>query len=171
MKITYSLIFLILLSSCNLSSKDKENQNVYVDNKKSFDSFNILKNGMITYEQLDNFYPKVLDTVKKKAILTVEILKLKPANNITTSILHNGGAFDQMFLCTHNSNFKLIDSKFIGTATDFDDGKSHTIEIDFINNEIIFYQTDWGYVGEEIDTINFIKTHIIISNKGQILQK
>jgi hypothetical protein len=51
-------------------------------------------------------------------------------------------------------------------------GKIDDDEIDFINNnEIIFYQTDWGYVGEEIDTINFVKTHIIISNKGQILQK
>jgi hypothetical protein len=136
------------------------------------DSSIILRNGKITYEQLEKLYPKVLDTVKIKAILEVELLNLKPSDSIIVSFLHNGGAFDQLFLCTHNLKFKLIDSKFIGTATDFDDGKSHTIETDLINNnEIIFYQTDWGYVGEEIDTINFVKTHIIISNKGQILQK
>lgn len=128
--------------------------------------------GELNQQNLNKYYPKVTDTIRDLRIIGSEKIDLNPGNNIIVSLLHNTGTFDQMIICTHNKNFDLIDNLYIGKATDFDNGKSHTIEYYIKNkNEIIFTQTDWSYVGEEIEPVKKENRSISINENGQIKHK
>ena len=118
---------------------------------------------------MNEYYPKVTDTIRDLRIIGSEKIDLKIGNGILVSLLHNTGTFDQMIICTHNKNLDLIDNLYIGKATDFDNGKSHTIEYSIKDKkEIIFTQIDWGYVGEEIEPVKKEKMSITINEKGKI---
>ena len=132
--------------------------------------------GELTQANLDKYYPKITDTIKELRIIGSQKTDLNPGNDIIVSLLQNTGTFNQMILCTHNKNLDLIDHLYIGKATDFDNGKSHTIDYSTLNNnEIIFNQIDWGYVTkdkeEEIDTVSYEKWNISIAKNGQIKLK
>jgi len=121
---------------------------------------------------LNKYYPKVTDTIRDLGIIGSEKIDLNPGNNIIVSLLHNTGTFDQMIICTHNKDFALVDNLYIGKATDFDNGKSHTIEYHIKDkNEIIFTQIDWGYVGDEIEPVKKENMSITINENGQIKHK
>lgn len=128
--------------------------------------------GELRQQNLNKYYPKVTDSIRDLRIIGSEKIDLNPGNKIIVSLLHNTGTFDQMIICTHNKNLDLIDNLYIGKATDFDNGKSHTIEYSIKNkNEIIFTQIDWGYVGEEIEPVRKEKMIITINESGQIKHK
>lgn len=190
----YIIIFFLIFICCKSNQKKEViNEFMVVDSiqnskKESIDSEtfikidstnkvknNLLIHGELTQSELDKYYPKILDTIKDIRIIGSEKIDLNPGNGILVSLLHNTGTFDQMIICTHNNNFDLIDQLYIGKATDFDNGKSHTIEYTIYNNEIIFNQVDWGYVTknneEEIDTVKYEKLNISINKSGEIKYK
>lgn len=187
----YIFIFSLTLICCNSNKKkDLDNELIIINSvqnpkNESTDYNNFVKVDTINKEQnnlpihgelnrndLSKYYPRITDTIKDLRIIGSEKIDLNPGNGITVSLLHNTGTFDQMIICTHNKNFDLIDNLYIGKATDFDNGKSHTIEYSIKNNnEIIFNQIDWGYVGEEIEPIKKEKTRIKINEIGQIKHK
>lgn len=128
--------------------------------------------GELNQQNLNKYYPKVTDTIRDLRIIGSEKIDLNSGNNIIVSLLHNTGTFDQMIICTHNKDFDLVDNLYIGKATDFDNGKSHTIEYHIKDkNEIIFTQIDWGYVGDEIEPVKKENMSITINENGQIKHK
>lgn len=149
-------VFLVLVSC-----KDEAKENSIPFNKE------------LSKKQLKEFYPNITDTIKKPILFSAEKLEMKPSNNVFVTLLHNQGAFDEIFICTHDRSNKIIDKKFIGIATDFDKGKSHTIEKKIINNNVIIFEhIDWGYVNQnDIDTIRFRKNILMITNSGRIIEK
>ena len=188
----YIAIFSLIFIGCN-SNKKKEidNELIVVDSvvnskKESIDNEifiqldsinkeqnNLPIHGELNRAELAKYYPNILDTIKDLRIIGSEKINLNPGNGILVSLLHNTGTFDQMIICTHNKEFDLIDNLYIGKATDFDNGKSHTIEYTIKNdNEIIFNQTDWEYVKkdneEEIEPVKKEKMSISINENGII---
>lgn len=189
-KLIYITIFSLLFICCNSDKK----KNIYKDSLKvnsiligedslndnliKIDSTNKEVTILPIYGELNRvnlvkYYPKITDTIKDLRIIRSEKLNLKPGNGILVSLLHNTGTFDQMIICTHDKNLDLIDKLYIGKATDFDNGKSRTIEYIVINNnEIVFNQVDWGFVKknseEEIDTVKYERLKIKINNNGRI---
>jgi len=112
--------------------------------------------GILNRENLFRYYPGVTDTFTDLRITASEKIELNPGDGIIVSMFHNGGAFDQMFICTHDSTLKLIDYLYIGKARDFDKS-SHTINYKIRSaNSLEFDQVDWGFVKKdeelEIDT-------------------
>ena len=133
--------------------------------------------GQLSPTSLSQYYPNITDTIKQVANMFSERLDINPGDGISVSLLHNTAVFDQIFLCTHDKNFILLDRLYIGKSTDFDDGKSHTIETKIIsNNEIVFDQIDWGYIKkgdeeEEIDKVKYEKWVVHIDKNGMIKNK
>jgi hypothetical protein len=191
-KLIYITIFSLVFTSCNSNKKqniDKnssDNNSVLVNENNSIDSDNLIKgnstnkglnispiHGELNKENLAKYYPNITDTIKDLRIIGSEKINMKPENGISVSLLHNTGTFDQMIICTHNKKNELIDNLYIGKATDFDNGKSHTIEYLVINdNEIVFNQVDWGFMEkdneEEIDTVRYERLNIKINKNGRI---
>jgi hypothetical protein len=179
------LFTFLILFSCD--SKKNNDTNVHIINDsleiKELDSLKdslVEKNDSI-YEtiqklpihgkledyDLNMYYQNILDTISDRRIIGSEKIEMNPGKDLIVSLLHNTGTFDEMFLCTHNSKFKLIDKLYIGKATDFDNGKSLTISYLIKNdNKIEFNLVNWGYIGEEIDTVNYKKVIIKINNHG-----
>lgn len=182
------LIYITFLSFVLISCKSDLNQDIdsaQMDendslHKKSFitDSIdsertNLPIHGEINRVNLTKYYPHLTDTIKNLKIMGSEKIDINPGNGVIVSLLHNSGTFDQMILCTHDKNLSLIDKLYIGKATDFDNGKSHTIDFSIVNNnEITFHQVDWGYVKNEniveIDTVKYVEWNIHINENGQI---
>jgi len=190
----YIVIFSLIFIGCNSNKKNEiDNELIVVDSVQNpknesidneiftkVDSIikeqnNLPIHGELNRAELTKYYPKILDTIKDLRIIGSEKIDLNPGNGILVSLLHNTGTFDQMIICTHNNNFDLIDHLYIGKATDFDNGTSHTIDYSINNNEIIFNQVDWGYVTknneEEIDTVKYEKLNISINKNGRIKYK
>ena len=91
-------------------------------------------------------HPNIVDTIKDRRIIGSEPIDIQPTAYIYVSMLHNTGTSDQMFLCTHDKIFNLLDSYYIGTSTTFDK-TSHTIEYKIISDDRLeFHHVDWGYV-------------------------
>jgi hypothetical protein len=142
-------------------------------NKVKYDSLPI--HGALNQKQIDRYYPKILDTIKDRRIIGSDQVDIKNSNDIYVSMLHNTGTFDQMFLCTHDNKFNLLDTYYIGTSTMFDK-TSHTIEYKIISDDKLeFHQVDWGYVKgnneNEIDTLNYSKYILTITKTGKIVKK
>src|SRR5690606_9233862 len=128
---TIFLIILISLSACSNPKVDKKTISL-IENKTVTDTLPI--HGELSKEQLEKYYPKITDTIKDLSITFSEPLNTQQATDL--SMLHNSGTFDQMFLCTHDKNFNLLDCYYVGTSTMFD-GKSHSIEYQKINDNSI----------------------------------
>lgn len=132
--------------------------------------------GELSPASLAKYYPNITDTIKQMANISAEKLDINPGNGIAVSLLHNTAVSDQIFLCTHDKQLNLLARLYIGKSTDFDDGKSHTIETKIIsNNEIVFDQIDWGSIkkGEEevIDTVRLEIWTVRIDKNGVIKYK
>ncbi|MGV8993697.1 MAG: hypothetical protein ACOH1O_06295 [Flavobacterium sp.] len=187
-----SLIFV----SCDSSKKqDKKSDAIMVDSYavklgKATDTVPLSKinageskaklspiHGQLSPTSLSQYYPNISDTIKQIANMFSERLDINPGDGISVSLLHNTAVSDQKFLCTHDKNLILLDRLYIGKSTDFDDGKSHTIETKIISNsEIVFDQIDWGYIKkgneeEEIDTVKHEKWVVRIDKNGMIKNK
>ncbi len=162
------LTILTALTACSNPKVDK-NDSILLPSKAVTDSLPI--HGELSIQQLKIYYPKITDTIKDLRIIFSEPLNILPSKSIYTSMLHNSGTFDQMFLCTHDQNFHLLDCYYVGTNTMFD-GKSHSIEYQKINdNSIEFHHVDWGYVKNEIDTIKYQKYSLTVTQTGRIEKK
>ena len=130
--------------------------------------------GELNRDDLTKYYPKVTDEIKDKRIFGSEKNDLNSGNGISVSLLHNTGTFDELIICTHDKSLELIDHLYVGKATDFDNGKSHTIESEINQHEIVFHQVDWGFVKngneeEEIDTVKYEIWTISIDKNGKII--
>jgi hypothetical protein len=128
--------------------------------------------GELDQQQIDQYYPNILDTIKDRRILGSEPIDIQTTANIYVSMLHNTGTFDQMFLCTHDKTFKLIDSYYIGTSTMFDK-TGHTIEYQKTGDDHLqFHHVDWGYIKKsnefEIDAVKSRKYILAITGAGKI---
>lgn len=142
-------------------------------NKVTNDSLPI--HGTLNQKQIDQYYPKILDTIRDLRIISSEPIAIKINSNIYVSILHNAGTSDQMFLCTHDKEFNLMDNIYIGTNIMFD-RTSHTINYKLIGEgQLEFHHVNWGYVkrnGEnEIDTLSYRKYKLTITKTGKIIKK
>jgi hypothetical protein len=103
---TIFLTILISLSACSNPKVDKKTISL-IENKTVTDTLPI--HGELSKQQLQKYYPKITDTIKDLSIIFSEPLNTQQATDIYTSMLHNSGTFDQMFLCTHDKNFNLLD--------------------------------------------------------------
>lgn len=145
--------------------------------KTHFDSLNnnLPLHGALNQKQIDSYYPDMLDTIRDRRIIGAEPIDLMPNSTFHVTMLHNTGTFDQMFLCTHDHDFNLLDSYYIGTATQFD-RTSHTIEYKKINDtKLEFHHVEWGWVNkdgeDEIDTLSYDKYTLTIDETGKINKK
>lgn len=177
----YIAVVLLVFIACNSNKKQDTSINLSVidsilsgEKENLNTALNTLPiHGKINRDKLVRYYPGITDTIKYLGVLSSEKVNLNPANGVVVSLLQNTETYNQLILCTHNKNFELIDNLYIGKATDFDNGKSHTINYSVISsNEITFDQVDWGYVKkdneEEIDTVKYERWNIRINNKGII---
>ena len=161
-------ILTTLVITLGLISQTDNNQNIEIKGGVE----NLPEWGIVNFD-FDKYYPGILDTVKIRRITTANKLKLKPGNGIIVSMLINSGTFEQMFLCTHDSTSKLIDSYYVGTSTMYDKGKSVSIEKKIINNSTIkFFHTDWGEKNNngvwEMDTLSHFINTVKIDTSGTI---
>lgn len=150
--ILYIFLFIACKQNKNTAKKDRlvETDTMQVQSKE------LPIHGELTPEKLAKYYPKLTDTLKGAGIFHAEEIMLNTKNRIITSLLHNTGASDEIILSTHNENLELIDHLYIGKTTNFDNGKSQTINYHKQNNnEILFDKVDWGYVEQEIDTVQY----------------
>jgi Ser-tRNA(Ala) deacylase AlaX len=81
------------------------------ENKIQTDSLPI--HGELNQIQIEKYYPKILDSIKDIRIIGAEQLDVQTASGIHVSMLYNTGTFNQMFLCTHDKNFNLLDSYYV----------------------------------------------------------
>lgn len=183
-KLIYITILLFVFISCksdinqDIDSAQADENDILHKNSFITDSIDSERtilpiHGEINRVNLAKYYPHVTDTIKDLKIMGSEKIDVNPGNGVIVSLLHNSGTFDQMILCTHDKNLSLIDKLYIGKATDFDNGKGHTIDFSIVNNnEIIFHQVNWGYVkyenAVEIDTVKYVEWNIHINENGQI---
>lgn len=159
-----SLLFIGCISN-NETSKIKVSTNVG----------NLPIHGEIDGEKLERYFPGVLDTIKDIRIVGSEKINLNPGNGIVVSILHNTGTFDQMIVCTHDKNLKLIESLYLGKATAFEKS-SETLDYKIIgDNSLRFDLVNWGFVAKmdenEIDTIKHESFIISVSDQGEIIKE
>lgn len=131
--------------------------------------------GPLDQKQIDQYYKNILDTIRDKSSIGAEPIDIYTNSSIHVSLLHNTGTFDQMFLCTHDKYFKLLDTYYIGKATMFDE-TSHTIEYKKIDrNSLQFQHVDWGWVTrnneQEIDTTNYYNYILTIRESGKIIKE
>ena len=181
------LIAFIALTSCSNPTTDKEVNSstdttaVLLAGENDTSSPNRRKDkiktdtlpihGELNQTQIDQYYPKILDTIKDRRIIGSEPIDIQTTADIYVSMLHNTGTFDQMFLCTHDKKFNLLDCYYVGTSTMFD-GMSHTIEYKKISdNRLEFHHVDWGYVKNEIDSMKYQKYSLIVTKTGKIEKK
>ncbi|MES2616695.1 MAG: hypothetical protein V4613_02390 [Bacteroidota bacterium] len=198
MKTLYILAPLLLLMGCNISndrsinSNDssqieslKKSQLINLDSTKKplngQPSFvnggveNLPEEGVVNFDY-DKYYPGILDTVKERRITMANKVNMKPGKGITVTILANTSTSEQMFLCTHDSTSKLIDTYYIGISTMYDNGRAYTINKNIINNNTIaFDHVDYreriGAKEMIMDTFNhFVKT-IKINRLGRMTEK
>lgn len=175
MRILISITLIsILLACCNTKDKSNEGSSQW---KHLKDSFNINKRARPYHyktnrDSLIKYNPGILDTIKDLRVVGSELIDMNPGNEIIVSLLHNTGTFDQIFICSHDKNLKLIDSYYLGKATMFD-GSSHTIESTIIdNNNIRIDHVDWGFSKRgkeiEIDTLKTYSYNIRVDEFGKI---
>tara|TARA_Y100000589_G_scaffold292082_1_gene296005 strand:- start:29 stop:562 length:534 start_codon:yes stop_codon:yes gene_type:complete len=168
------LILTTLVITLGLISQTDNNQNIEIKGGVE----NLPEWGVVNFD-FDKYYPGILDTIKLRRITTANKVRLNPGNGIIVSMLINSGTFEQMFLCTHDSTSKLIDSYYIGTSAMYDNRKAYNIEKKILNQSTIqFHHTDLEEINKngvwEMDTLNYdIKTasidstgHITIKNES-----
>lgn len=135
---------------------------------------NLPEQGIANFDY-NKFYPGILDTVEDRRIVAASRLKMEPGNDIIVTILNNSGTFDQMFLCTHDSNSTLLNSYYIGKATMWD-GTSHTIKQHILDNHTIrFDHVHWGINHDQghqdVDTAKHYSRTLFIGTDGSIKEK
>lgn len=165
--ILYILLFIACKPDKNITKKDNL---IEIDTDTTqVQAIELPIHGELTPEKLAKYYPKLTDTLKDVGIFYAEEMELNTKNQIITSLLHNTGASDEMILSTHNESLELIDHLYIGKTTNFDNGKSQTVNCRIQDNdEILFNKVDWGYVEEEIDTVQYQQLIVKINDDGSI---
>ncbi len=191
----YPLTILLIYSCSNFSNRNDEEKvkptltedmtvGDYTFVIKEPDSTNtqIIENklplhGGLNQKQVDQYYPGILDTIQKKRLFGADPVDMMRTSNINVSMLQNAGTSNQMFLCTHDKNFQLLDSYYIGTSTMFD-GTSHSIEYEKISeDQLKFRHVDYGYVtitdlyNDEIDTLKYWEYVLAITKDGKIVKQ
>ncbi|WP_026976244.1 hypothetical protein [Flavobacterium tegetincola] len=130
--------------------------------------------GKLSQANLNDYYPKITDTIKALGHVSAEKLDLNPGEGIVVGMLYNSAVSAQMFLCTHGKKLNLIDKLYVGTATDFN-VTSHTIKMKIINSkQINFDKVDWGFIKnsqDEIGVIGHEQWLVTIDKKGLIKNK
>jgi len=150
---------------------DQNNSDSSDTNKGKIKMDTLPIHGELNQKQIDQYYPKILDTIKDRRIIGSEPIDIQTTADIYVSMLHNTGTFDQMFLCTHDKNFNLLDCYYVGTSTMFDK-TSHTIEYKKVSDDRLeFNHVDWGYVKNEIDTTKYQKYFLTVTKTGKIEMK
>ncbi|MEL6732245.1 MAG: hypothetical protein AAFP83_14040 [Bacteroidota bacterium] len=193
-KLTYIVIMTFLCVHCNTETKESRPTHTPPSNMIEGKEAHIIKSpisvecdsakevihqspihGIISRERLARYFPGITDTIKDLRIMGSEKINLQTEHGVIVSMLHNTGTFDQMILCTHDSNLTLIDNLYIGKATDFD-RTSHTIEYEITADNLLkVEQVDWGFVKKgddfEIDTVGYESYSIRVDDKGKIKKK
>ena len=187
-----SILLLLIIISCNTKNPERVNVRAgYFDNmtdsisqgsiqdsqqleiKKTssciidnVSKLNAEGQNICNYEKI---FPGITDTIIDKRIFIASKIGTIGKTNTTISILNNTGTFEQMFLCTHNKDNKLVDSYYIGKSTMWD-GSSHVIEKEIVNDSTLkFHHCDFGYnTSNEIDTIKYYSEIVLIQNNGMI---
>ncbi len=127
--------------------------------------------GPLELEQLNKYYPNVLDDLDHLGGLHAKKVPLPTKNGEIVSILRHTIIFQDIFLCTHDKNLNLIDAFYIGKATDFDNGKSQTIDYKMHpDSTITFNKVVWGIAEqnqeETIDTLAHETVLLHVNQKG-----
>ena len=188
MKQAYLFITILLITSCKSNNSesiqhskddgptvkqldkaekvDLIHEEPIIDKAEPIDALPI--HGEMNDSLVQKYYPGITDTIIDLRIKASDKIEINPGKGIIVSMFYNSGTFEQMFLCTHNTELKLIDNIYIGKATMFDI-TSHTIEFDIVDsNTMSFDHVDWGYVEKKIDTIGSKSYNISISEQGKM---
>lgn len=129
--------------------------------------------GTLDNEALTKYYPKVLNEYEHLGSFFAEKVDLPTNNEAIASLLQHTYTFTDYFLYTHSIGLEPIDVFHIGKATDFDQGKSVTIE-HTVNQDstVVFNEVVWGFVKqnqeETIDSLAHKTITFRLSDKGNI---
>ncbi|KAA2218814.1 hypothetical protein [Maribacter flavus] len=129
--------------------------------------------GILDKEALAKYYPKILNEFDRTENFYSEKIEVPKNHGAIVSLLHLTNTSTDYLLYTHNQNLEPIDAFYIGKATDFDNGRSETIDYK-INQDgtIVFNKVVWGMMErnneEIIDTLAHKTITIRLSDKGNI---
>ena len=169
------------LGSANSKTKPSKDLKIASEQKTVQNSKGIDENqkeklslhGKLDKEALAKYYPNILNEHGQNGNFYAERIAVTNNQGVIVSLLQFVDSYTRYFLSTHNKYFESIDSFYIGTTTDFDNGKSETINFEILKDSImVFNKVIWGITDsnkqETIDTLAHEITTISISNKGKI---
>ncbi len=194
----FRICFLVLIySGCNTSQGDnKVNNNALDSNRISQEDFknhqetveenvymslfgrleiDLNKNpGTATY--LLNNYLKAIKSNKGDVIFNhLNELDFLSTGKRKVMILEYGGTSIATYLCSFSDSFKVIDTRYLGTTTMFDNGHSENISYKLNpDKQVLVNETHYGAknnhdsIAWEIDTIYFCSYSLLVNENGMI---
>ncbi|SHO64319.1 hypothetical protein [Algoriphagus zhangzhouensis] len=159
-------------SLTNLDFLDKEPNNL-PHQQTSTQEVVFPLHGLLDKEALATYYPEVLSEFNFNGKFHAKRIAWTNGNGAILSLLQHTDSNSDYFLYSHDQNFKVIDSFYIGEAMDFDNGKSVTIDYDVIQDtSISFNKVVFGAIirnnEETIDTLAHETTTIQINKNGTL---
>src|SRR5687768_810788 len=85
----------------------RKTMSVSTDHENKIQTHSLPIHGALNQKQIDQYYPKIIDTIKERRAIGSERLDIQTTADLYVSMLQNTGTFNQMFLCTHDKNFNL----------------------------------------------------------------
>lgn len=151
----------------------KEPQEFTQRHRAEFQEEKLPVHGSLDNKALAKYYPRALDEYGPNGNFYAERIPLTNKNGVIVSLLLNTDSYTDNFVYTHNKELNPIDSFYIGKTTDFDQGKSVTIDYNIqADSTIVFNEVVWGMLDsqeeETIDTLAHKIVTIRIKDKGKI---
>lgn len=130
--------------------------------------------GALDAEALNTFYPTVLSENGEMGNIYAEPVDLPNKHGAFVSLLRETKGSQKTFLCTHSKSLDFIDAFYVGKTSDFDNGKSQTIEYKTMEDStLVFDKVVWGIVeGQQEETIDTLAHEVIsfqVNQKGALV--
>lgn len=171
-----TLTNLVLIPS---NIKHTENHNIPAEQKKSevLEGKNegevqkVPIHGILDNEALAKYYPRIFNEYDSIGNFYAQRVALTNKYGAIVSLLQRTDFYTDYYLYTHNKDSEAIDSFYIGKATDFDNGKSETIDYKILkDSSITFNKVVWGMIKQDhekvIDTLAHETTTLWVNPQG-----
>ncbi|WP_268034837.1 hypothetical protein [Algoriphagus sp. PAP.12] len=157
----------------NLISIDIEGKNPPDSQKKTNQDSTLPLHGLLDNEAVATYYPEILSEFDFNGNFDSKRIALTNDNEAILSLLKHTDSNSDYFLYSHDQNFKVIDSFYIGKAMDFDNGKSLTIDYKTSkDNSLVFNKVTWGSDlqdnQDDIDTLSHESIVLQVNQKGEL---
>lgn len=144
-----------------------------LEERKEIQEEKLPLHGVLDKEAVAKYYPGALDAYGPNGNFYAERIPLTNNNGDIISLLHHIESSTDFELYTHNNDLEFILRFKLGKATDFDQGKSVTIDYNIqADSSIVFNEVIWGTTDsqeeETIDTLAHKIVTIRITDKGEI---